>query len=54
MVTRATHNLYAKSSAVTDIHEPPDRGHSLCMDSRWREVADHSLAWLDGQGLDLA
>jgi non-heme chloroperoxidase len=34
---------------VTDIHEFPDRGHSLCIDSRWREVADHTLAWLEAQ-----
>src|SRR5215218_884918 len=40
MVTRATHKLYARSGAKTDIHEFPDRGHSLCIDSRWREVAE--------------
>jgi non-heme chloroperoxidase len=49
MVTRATHKLYARSRAVTDIHEFPDRGHSLCIDSRWREVADHTMAWLEAQ-----
>jgi non-heme chloroperoxidase len=45
-VTRATHKLYRRSPAVTDLEEFPDRGHSLTIDSGWREVADTALAWL--------
>jgi hypothetical protein len=31
---------------VTDYQEFPDRGHSLPIDSGWREVADATLTWL--------
>jgi hypothetical protein len=36
---------------VTDLTEFPDRGHSLTIDSGWREVAQASLDWLGQQGL---
>jgi non-heme chloroperoxidase len=49
--TRATLKLYARSSATTDLVEFPDRGHSLTIDARWREVADTVLAWLRGHNL---
>jgi non-heme chloroperoxidase len=48
-ITRATHKLYRKSAAVTDLHEFADRGHSLGVDSGWREVADYSLGWIRAQ-----
>jgi pimeloyl-ACP methyl ester carboxylesterase len=32
-------------------HTVPDRGHSLTIDSGWREVADGCLGWLKEQGL---
>jgi non-heme chloroperoxidase len=50
-ITRATRKLYTKSHAITDFREFPDRGHSLAIDSRWREVADYSLGWLKERGL---
>jgi pimeloyl-ACP methyl ester carboxylesterase len=50
-VTRATLKQYRHSEAVTDITEFPDKGHSLTIDSGWREVADTALAWLRRQGL---
>ncbi|MFC6593897.1 alpha/beta hydrolase [Kitasatospora paranensis] len=50
-ITRATAKQYRHSSAVTDLHEFPDRGHSLTIDSGWREVADTALDWLAKQGL---
>ncbi|HEU5417799.1 MAG TPA: alpha/beta hydrolase [Streptosporangiaceae bacterium] len=50
-VTRATRKLYHRSPAITDFREFPDRGHSLTIDSRWREVADYSLGWLRQRGL---
>ena len=50
-VVRATLKQYRHSEAVTDITEFPDRGHSLTIDSGWREVADAALAWLRRQSL---
>lgn len=50
-ITRATHKLYGKSKAITDIKEFPDRDHSLAINSRWQEVADYSLSWLKQHSL---
>jgi non-heme chloroperoxidase len=50
-VSRATVKQYRHSRAVTDLKEFPDRGHSLTIDSRWREIADTALAWLKEHGL---
>jgi non-heme chloroperoxidase len=50
-VSHATVKGYHKSSAITDLRDFPDRGHSLCIDSRWREVADAVLAWLKDRSL---
>jgi non-heme chloroperoxidase len=35
-----------RNSAVTEITEVPNRGHSLTIDSGWREVADTALAFV--------
>ncbi|WP_194916241.1 alpha/beta hydrolase [Catenulispora rubra] len=43
---RATYKLYGDSTAVTDLKQFADRGHSLVIDSGWPAVADHVLAWL--------
>jgi alpha-beta hydrolase superfamily lysophospholipase len=51
VITKATLKQYRHSSAVTDLEEFADRGHSLTIDSGWREVADVCLAWLAKQGL---
>ena len=45
-VSHATVKQYAHSPAITDLRDFPDRGHSLTIDSRWREVADVVLDWL--------
>lgn len=50
-VTRATLKQYRHSSAVTDLVTFPDRGHSLTIDSGWRDVADRCLAWMREQSL---
>jgi pimeloyl-ACP methyl ester carboxylesterase len=50
-VSRATVRLYGKSHAITDLRQFPDRGHSLTIDSGWREIADASLSWLKGHSL---
>jgi non-heme chloroperoxidase len=51
VVARAACQLYSGSGAVTGYHAFPDRGHSLVLDHRWREVAGLTLSWLAGQGL---
>jgi pimeloyl-ACP methyl ester carboxylesterase len=50
-VTRATHRRYRKSTAVTEILQFPDRGHSLTLDSGWREIADAVISWLAVQSI---
>ena len=50
-ITQSTLKQYHKSRAVTDFKEFPDRGHSLAIDSGWREVADSVLAWLKERSL---
>jgi alpha-beta hydrolase superfamily lysophospholipase len=50
VITKSALKQYRHSVAVTDVEEF-DRGHSLVIDSGWREVADACLTWLDKQGL---
>jgi pimeloyl-ACP methyl ester carboxylesterase len=50
-VTKSTFKQYRDSPAVTEILELPDRGHSLIVDSGWREVAEASATWIEKQGL---
>ena len=49
-ITKSTVKQYRDSPAVTDLVEFADRGHSLTIDSGWREVAEACLAWLTKQG----
>lgn len=53
-VTRSVYKLYGDSAAVSDLKQFADRGHSLVIDSGWRAVADHVLAWLAGNGIAAA
>lgn len=50
-ITKATLKQYKHSTAVTDVVDFPDRGHSLTIDNGWREVAESCLSWLDAQEL---
>jgi len=50
-ITKSTYKQYRKSSAVTEIKEFEDRGHSLTIDHGWREVADSVLSWIKDTGL---
>jgi pimeloyl-ACP methyl ester carboxylesterase len=50
-ITRSTLKQYRHSTAITDLTEFPDRGHSLTVDSGWAEVAESCLSWLDAQEL---
>lgn len=51
VVTRSTLKQYRDSAAVTELKQFQGRGHSLTIDSGWREIADAILAWLHSQGL---
>jgi pimeloyl-ACP methyl ester carboxylesterase len=50
VVTRATFKQYRDSAAVTELEQFQRRGHSLIIDSGWKEVADAVLAWLGANG----
>jgi hypothetical protein len=50
-IPRSTYKLYAKSPAVTELQEFPDRGHSLTVDHGWEEVAQAALNFLRRQSL---
>jgi pimeloyl-ACP methyl ester carboxylesterase len=49
-ITKSTVKQYRHSDAVTELAEF-DRGHSLVIDSGWRDVADGCLSWLSQQGM---
>ncbi|HXE60831.1 MAG TPA: hypothetical protein VN607_08995, partial [Gemmatimonadaceae bacterium] len=43
--TRTNFELYAKSKAVTDFKEFPDRSHFTIGEPGWEQVADFALEW---------
>lgn len=45
-VSKASFKRYAKNPSETEIAEMDGRGHSLVIDSGWREVADTALAFI--------
>lgn len=45
-VANAEYKRQARNEGVTEIVEIPGRGHSLTIDSGWREVADTALAFV--------
>jgi len=49
VTTRSTHKQYRDSAATTELQQFEGRGHSLTIDSGWRDVADAVLAWLATQ-----
>ncbi|MEU7790635.1 alpha/beta fold hydrolase [Amycolatopsis sp. NPDC049159] len=51
VVTRSTLKQYRDSTAVTELKQFEGRGHSLTIDSGWRDVADAVLAWLREHGV---
>lgn len=50
-LVKSAFKVYSKSPAVTELKEFAGRGHSLTIDSGWRELAEYSLAWLKEKGL---
>jgi pimeloyl-ACP methyl ester carboxylesterase len=51
VLVRSTLKKYGRSAAVTEFKEFAGRGHSLTIDSGWREIADFCLAWLRSKQL---
>ncbi|WP_103349367.1 alpha/beta hydrolase [Amycolatopsis sp. CA-128772] len=51
VVTRSTFKQYRDSAAVTELKQFEGRGHSLTIDSGWRDVAGAVLGWLHEQGI---
>lgn len=51
VVTRSTLKQYRDSTAVTELKQFEGRGHSLTIDSGWKEVADAVLEWLHAHGV---
>jgi alpha-beta hydrolase superfamily lysophospholipase len=49
LLVKATHKLYKKSPAVTDIQSFAGRGHSLTIDHGWQEVATFISDWIDAK-----
>ena len=45
-IANASYKKQRRNEAVTEIVEMPGRGHSLVIDSGWREVADTALAFV--------
>ena len=50
VTTRSTLKQYRHSTAVTELKQFEHRGHSLTIDSGWKDVADATLEWLKAQG----
>jgi len=48
-IAHASYKQQEKNPAVTEIHEMPNRGHSLVIDHGWREVAETALAFIAQQ-----
>jgi pimeloyl-ACP methyl ester carboxylesterase len=49
-VTKEVVAMYAKGTADTEFHEFEGKGHSLTIDSGWKEVAEVTLNWLASKG----
>jgi non-heme chloroperoxidase len=45
-IANASYKRQRRNEGVTEIEKVPNRGHSLTIDSGWREVADKALAFV--------
>jgi non-heme chloroperoxidase len=45
-IANASYKRQKRNEAITEIKKIPNRGHSLTIDSGWREVADTALAFV--------
>ena len=51
VLVKSNLRAYSKSPAITELKEFAGRGHSLTIDSGWRELAEYSFGWLKEKGL---
>jgi len=51
VLVKSALKAYRTSPAVTERKEFAGRGHSLTIDSGWRELAEYCLGWLQSKGL---
>jgi pimeloyl-ACP methyl ester carboxylesterase len=49
-VTKEVFEMYSKGTADTEFHVFEGKGHSLTIDSGWKDVADVTLNWLAAKG----
>ncbi|MFD6444852.1 alpha/beta hydrolase [Promicromonospora sp. NPDC060204] len=49
-VTKEVFQMYEKGPSDTELHIFEGRGHSLTIDSGWKDVADVALTWLETKG----
>jgi pimeloyl-ACP methyl ester carboxylesterase len=49
-VTEEVYGLYSKGPSDTEFHAFEGRGHSLTLDSGWKDVAEVALTWFEGKG----
>jgi non-heme chloroperoxidase len=45
-IANASFKRQRQNPAVTELEKVPNRGHSLTIDSGWREVAERALAFV--------
>lgn len=45
-IANASYKRQGRNEAVTEIEKVPNRGHSLTIDSGWREVCDRAIAFV--------
>lgn len=51
VLVKSALRAYRKSTAVTEFKEFAGRGHSLIIDSGWREIAEFCLSWVQSKQL---
>jgi hypothetical protein len=49
-VTKEVFGMYEKGPSDTELHLFEGRGHSLSIDSGWKDVAEVALAWFEAKG----
>jgi len=50
VLVKSTLKNYRNSKAVAEYKEFSNRGHSLTIDSGWKEIAEYCLTWLKSKG----
>ncbi|MEP7356822.1 MAG: alpha/beta hydrolase [Anaerolineales bacterium] len=51
VLVKSALRVYSKSAAVTELKSFAGRGHSLTIDSGWKEVAEYCLGWMRERNL---